>query len=360
MEEKTFKERVAEFWSRFVAEEANLRKTMDEKKGTPEILKPFQELLPIAFNNPYYNVGVNTDGRYELILTPEGDPMTYYMTWYWLQQVPESLAEHWNFFASKPAASNAANFGIQMHGTNINVTDLMLYAEKDSDRHVIDIEIYAPKLASLADNQKYSLFFILLDMNISELYTMNYIGDIDFLEEPKTDGDELLLTELKTYIEKFMEEEGLQISDDPHQGFSVYELQIEEPQILREDIYIGNTANTRWINDYYNGDSKSVDSADANGVVWGFLFYDNTELEQDELINFRSAIEEAYEKLFEEDLIGMHVGSATGGSYSYLDFVIFDIHAFLAASSEIAEKYKLKDCGFSTFKKEGDVIGFTE
>lgn len=92
----------------------------------------------------------------------------------------------------------------------------------------------------------------------------------------------------------------------------------------------------------------------------GFLFYDNTELEQDELINFRSEIEDTYEKLFEEDLIGMHIGSATGGSYSYLDFVIFDIHAFLAASSEIVAKYELKDCGFSTFKKEGETIGFTE
>ncbi|MCC8154093.1 MAG: hypothetical protein LIP01_07705 [Tannerellaceae bacterium] len=359
METITFKQRVLDFWTQFEQKEENLRTLMDEKAGTEELLNPSQELLDVAFDEIYFNVGINPgDEKYELILTPEGDAMQYYCTWYCVQLMPEHLKENWNVYASKPAVGNE-DFGFSMYDRKISAVDLTLYVEKDEERGKVNLEIYAPVLDILEESQKYNMFFIFLDMYISELYTMKYIGTVDFIEEQKQ-GEVVAFADLKAYIETFRGRKNLNVSDSPNQSYSVYKLNIENPQYLREDIYLGNTAGFGWINNYYNEENEKVDAAEKNGVVWGFVYYDNSEIASEEMIAFRSDIEDLYMDIMDKEKMGIHVGSATGKTYSYIDFVIFDLPAFLALTNKVAEKYNLKDCGYSPFKKDARVIVFTE
>lgn len=105
---------------------------MIDGDDTPEVkTEKMSEILNIALQDPYFNFGVNTDGKYELILTPEGNLQKLIRLDYLVKQAPSQLLERWNFFSSKPAMS-AVNLG--MFGIDLKNEDIEIYYSIDEDK----------------------------------------------------------------------------------------------------------------------------------------------------------------------------------------------------------------------------------
>lgn len=135
---------------------------MDKKAGVDELVSQMDEILKIAFNNAYFEMGINKEGKHELILTPEGDRVKLIQIYYWLQNAPELLANKWNFYATKPGKGGVGD-SLSMFDIELRAEDVTIYAELDNERKKIDIQIYAPKLMKLEENQRYAMLFIELD-----------------------------------------------------------------------------------------------------------------------------------------------------------------------------------------------------
>ncbi|MFR1478976.1 MAG: Suppressor of fused protein (SUFU), partial [Hydrogeniiclostridium mannosilyticum] len=87
---KNFRERTAEAWAAFQAEEAELRKLLDCKDrdgASAELVAKCSGILSLGLENPAFELGFNGK-KYELILTPEGNRVKLFELVYFRQQAP--------------------------------------------------------------------------------------------------------------------------------------------------------------------------------------------------------------------------------------------------------------------------------
>lgn len=356
--QNSFKSRVAKFWESFSEEEAQIREMMDNKAEGETLINFVDSILQIAFNKIYFEMGKNDEGKYELILTPEGDRARLMQLHYWLQHAPVQLWDKWNFYSSKPAHGKPSH-GIRMYGIEISEDDIVIYPEVDSERSKVNLEIYSAKLMTLDENQRYSMFFIYLDQFVGELYTMEYIGYIDFVEQ-ELDKSSSKISELKSIIDNRIENDGWPKFDNPCEIYSGYRMEPgeEEGWTLREDIFSGYTSCTPLLNDFYGGKTDHFDEAKENGVIFGFVFFENINIPRDNVVNFRGEIED---KIIAEIVpygIANTLGGATGFHFSYIDFIIYDYEVFISIVKKILSTYNFEEFGYSDFSGESKPILF--
>lgn len=356
--QNSFKNRVARFWQAFSEEEAQIREMMDNKADGETLISFVDSILQIAFGKVYFHMGKNNEGKYELILTPEGDRTRLMQLHYWLQYAPAKLWERWNFYSTKPAHAREGST-LRMYDTEIDEDDIVIYPEPDNERKKINIEVYCPKLMALDENKRYSIFFIYMDQYIGELYTMEYIGYIDFLEQ-QTDKPSVKMPELKSVIDKAIEENNWPLYDNPCEIYSGYRMEPNEGEgwTLREDVMSGYTSCTTILNDYYNGKTDHFDEAKENGVIFGFVFFENTNIPRESIVNYRGDIEDKIVNQTAPYGIAQSLGGATGFHFSYIDFIIFDYDAFISIVKEILATYNFEEYGYTDFNAEAKPILF--
>lgn len=355
-----FKNRVTKFWKSFSEEEYQIREMMDNKVEGETLLNFVDSVLQIAFNKVYFEMGMNNEGKYELILTPEGDRTRLMLLHYWLQQAPQHLLKYWNFYSTKPAHGEPGAI-IEMFDIRIGEDDITVYPEIDSDKSKINIELYSPKLMELDENNRYSMFFIYLDQFIGELYTMEYIGYIHFVQEKQKKRTSAIAA-LKSFIDRAISEYGWPKFDNPCEIYSGYRMEPNQDEgwKLREDIFSGYTSCTPLLDDYYNGENKRFDEAKENGVIFGFLFFENINIPRENVVNFRGEIEDKIAATVIPCGIANSLGGATGFHFSYIDFIIYDYETFIPIVKEIVFKQKLEGAGFSNFTIGAEPVIFNE
>ncbi len=358
--QETFKNRVAKFWKYFSEEEYQIREMMDNKAEAETLLSFVESSLQIAFDKIYFEMGINDENKYELILTPEGDRARLMQLHYWLQYAPEHLWEKWNFYSTRPGKEKpGSKSNLQMYGIQISEEDVTVYPEIDNERNKINIEIYSPKLMGLDEGERYSMLFIYLDQYVGELYTMEYIGYVDFVEST-LDKDAVLISGLLPVIDKAIEDRQWPKFNNPTEIYSGYRMEPKENEnwTLREDVFSGYTSCTPLLNEFYNGTSDRFDEAVANGVRFGFLFFENVNVPQDTIVAFRGEIEDKIVDQAAPYGIANSLGGATGFHFSYIDFIIYDYEAFMKIAKDVLATYNFEEMGYSDFKADAEVVVF--
>lgn len=347
--DKSFKLRVQKFWKAFSEEESQIREMMDNKADGQTLLNFVDSILQIAFTRVYFEMGINNDGKYELILTPEGDQPRLLQLYYWQQYAPAQLSEKWNFYSSKPAQP-ARSWTMNMHGIDIGAEDIIIYTEVDEQRHKINLEIYSPKLMALDENPRFSMLFIFIDQFIGELYTMEFIGYVDFTDHEQN-KESVKISSLKEYIEKTAADNQWTIIENPYEIFKGYQMNPTENEnwALREDVVSGYTSCSSILNAYYNNDSRIVDDLKEDGVTFGFVFINNVNIPREDIVNFRAEIEDKIMAQVQSSGIAYSLGGASGFHFSYLDFIIFDFEVFINITKKIIAQYKSEEAGYSDF-----------
>lgn len=345
----SFKERVGKFWDAFVKNESEVRKMMDDKVDRDTLIGFVDEILSIAFHKAFFELGVNEQGKHELILTPEGDRSRLFQLEYWLKQAPAVLLDKWNFYSSKPAKAKG-DFSISMFDTTLAADNVTLYYKVDEKHQKVNLQVECSQLMKLDENKKYSLFFIYLDQLIGEAYTMEYIGSIDFVSSAKG-MTKIAAQDLRTLMDDTIAAQNWFRIENICERCAGYEMVPSKAKDwqLREDIYIAYSSCFPVLNAFYNKSSDLFGSFYADGVVFGFLFYENINVPKDRMAPFRTEIEDQVLKLAKAEGVADSIGGATGFYFSYMDFIVYDIDAFLVIAREVLDKYKFKEAGFSNF-----------
>lgn len=347
---KSFKEGVDKCWKTFAKEEASIREMMDNKTEADELLDTVNKTLSDAFHNVYFEMGINEEGKYELILTPEGDRASLFPLEYWKQAAPEELKKIWNFYSSKPGNADS-EFGLRMYDTNLDKDKVQIFAEVNEQNQKVDISVYSKELLTLEENQRYSMFFILLDQFIGELYTMEYIGMIEFIDKP-LNGNPTPISSLKALIDESINKYKWFPAENIIEKCSSYQMEPSKAKDwqLREDIFIGYTACIPVLNAFYNQTAELFEKFEQDGIVYGFLFYKNTNVPQDQMVPLRGEIEDKILAITQKERVADTIGGATGFYFSYMDFIIYDKKAFMKIAKEVLSEYSyLGEIGFSNF-----------
>lgn len=358
--QESFKYRVSRFWKAFSEDESQIREMMDNKAESETILRFVNSILQIAFNKVHFEIGINDEGKYELILTPEGNKMRLMQLYYWSEYAPKHLRTKWNFYPAKPPHSKPDSC-IMMFDTKLGEEDITIYPQVDNERNKVDIDVYSPKLMALEENQRYPIFFVYIYQFIGELYTMEYIGYIDFiLEQGK--NTPIKISELKSFIDNAINSNNWPEFENPYKIYNGYRMEPSENKTcnLREDIFSGYTSCASLLDAYYNGDNQYFDEAKTDGVTFGFVFFENTNIPPENMTNFRNKIEDKIVNKVTPHGIANSLGGATGLHLSYIDFIIYDFDAFLKNTKEILSGYKFKEGGYSDFIADATPILFNK
>lgn len=356
----SFKSKVQQFWLAFSEEEATIREMIDNEVEGNTLISFTKSILKIAFTDIEFQLGINLENKYELTLSPQGDRIKLIQYHYWLKYAPKHLKKRWDFFSSKPALVNT-KYEVDMFGVNLTNKDLLLYPEINYSSSKIELKVYCPKLQNLSDSQRYSMFFIFLDQYISELYSIEHISNIEFIRE-KLKGGEIEMTSLKEYIDSAITENGWINSDNPLDAYLGYKVKRTDKKdwILREDIAAGYSSCTSPISSYHFKDETFFTKYKEEGVIFGFIFYENLDIPQDEIVPTRATIEDEIIERTVQHGIANCIGGATGFHFSYIDLIIYDYEAFLKIVKSIMSTYTFEEAGFSYFLSGSKPIMLSE
>lgn len=345
----SFKNKVLQFWKAFEEEESIIRQMIDNNIEGKTLTSFTKSILKIAFNEVQFQIGLNLENKYELTLTPQGDRIKLIEYYYWSRFMPQSIAENWDIHASMPALKNT-QYKVEMFNIVLDDNDLTLYPQTDHIHSKIELQVYCPKLENKTDSQRYAVFFTLLDQHISELYSIEHINNIQFINT-KLATKGINIKELKQYIDSEINLNGWINSSNPLDAYIGYRVEQSTASdwILREDIYTGYSSCTAPISAYHFKDDTFFRKHQQNGIIFGFLFFDNLDTPEDHLVPFRGVIED---QITEKTLglgISNCIGGATGFHFSYIDLVIYDYEAFIKVAKDIFETYNFEQAGFSYF-----------
>lgn len=277
---------------------------------------------------------------------------------YLLKYKPEHLDKYWNFYSSKPA-HGYEGMELSMYGLKIPANDFLIYTDLNENAKIINIEVYAPTLSDLGENEKYTALFIMLDLFLGELYTMEYIGSVDFVDKKKRDQEFIPLFKMKSYIDYLINEHDWEKTKDITKQYTGYRANAaENPKELRQDVFIGSTSCFEIIRELGQENIYPLAALEADGVYMGYVFYDNSTVPDDQMVPQRADIEDTLYEILERQGIAEGIGGATGSINSYMDFIIYDLDAFVEITRQEMAKYNLMPQGISFFESKEQTIQF--
>jgi len=249
-------------------------------------------------------------------------------------------------------------------GSNeISLKDITVYYHVNKERHKVDIEVYIEGGENLSQDVKFQILFIILDNSVSEMYTMLYLGDIDFVDH-KLDKEGVSMDVFKSKMDEILTNEGWSTTPDPDELFSSFELTPNEnaKASVREDIYL-LVAKNAGVEVYMNylGIEKAENEAyfsnfEASGIFFKTVFYDLNDIPRDQILDIRDQILSDIESITISRGVAKWISSATGINHSYIDFIVCDVDSFMETIKEIFAKYELPIAGVADFNKTKETI----
>ncbi len=355
----SFKQRVTDFWELFREHEYELRYLMDTEPDASQSRLFMYRLLLNVFSRPIFHLNRQED-HYELIVSPDGSGSRLYQLAYWRLAAPEELAEHWELVIGVPPADFPEQAILEVEGATLRAADIQVWPVLLADGRM-GVEAYSEDFLPMGASAAYTAFCALLEQCVGELCLMSNIEYVNVMDQPAMEPC-IMLSELADYIADLQMNGQLPPQDDPLGLYTSYTMEPPEQQIyLRDDIYFGNTSAAALpiLNGYYTGENEPYQDAEAEGVVWGFLFYTSADIDAEQRVNVRGAIEDELNKVLAERGLGECVGSASGYQYAYLDCICYDWSEFMKAAEEILEPYvqlyQISLTGFADFRKEGNM-----
>ena len=360
----SFCERTNAAWEAFLEQEADLRRIMDEDKEhkrAGELIWRCKDILDLAFDNIAFEMGYG-DGKYELILTPEGDKLKLFQLVYFQKHAPKKVLEHWDIMVGRKPIER---LGMQTGDWSISSEEVLLWIEP-LDKNKIGLSVYCEKLVPLLREQKgqvWRMLTTLTDKVLGEIPSMRCIGGFDVLETPKKDPS-VPFSELSDKLREM----GLDLSTDPEAHLDDYiAYQIEPDQDenagFRSDVFIGSTRCPSLIRHYLNNENHAIDDLHADGAVAGFFFYPvgsfAGENRSQQISEFQDKIEGKLSAACGPDAITC-IGNAVGIYCAYVDFIAWDLDCVLNMAKNVFDETDLPCVGFHVFRPDAKIVMLKE
>lgn len=353
--ERPFSERVKDGWQIFLKGEAALRRKIDEKQDSDELVAACLELLNPVFCDICFEMGYNGE-KYELILTAEGDRAKLFPLVYFQKHAPKEVLEHWNIIVGR-RPFHKRSYQLQMFGQNISMGEVQVWIEWQENK-TAELFFYCEKLVPFLEekeNDAYWFMCVLLDQAVGEIPSMRYINGFELLKRPK-DGDSQSLDKLLDCLQKMLDlnEEEMFDAERYCQTYTAYELKPDEDikADWRRDVFAGITCCVPLISEYLQGESQIMDAFYQDGIAAGSLSYSidcfTGEDRGKRILDFRDQLEEEILALAGEDAVSF-IGGASGIYCGYLDLIAWNPMKVLEAAAEIFKNKEITQAGFHPF-----------
>lgn len=353
-----FKSRVDAFWSWFVQNEAELSR-MVENRGeydSETSIGFIEQGVGLIAKDVHFNIG----GNYEFTFSVEGEAHLFYLYPYLISRMPESLRDKWHFFPYNQGVDTSFEF--RMHGVNVNMENVYVYAKYDEERNDFTVSFYEKGLCSLPEEQGYGSFYIMMELMLGEGLAFRYVSNVeraDRLEEGM-----FSLPALRGYIVKTLKDNGKEVFENPKDVFVSYQLEPEENDELRYDVAIGSTSFSNLVSQYYENNTTLLDKINHYGAQAVFLAfpYNNISAEHRKtVLDFRYALEDRIEKeILDTDGLGLLLGGAMGTCCCYMDFLLYDVKGFMEKVLPVLREYPQYSFYLSDFRQHCQLIKLTD
>ena len=358
MAAQSFTSRVADFWAWFEANEQQLEKYLANLRNYDR--GEVTGFLAAGLNRAIDDVTFETGGNHEVNLSPEGSLTLCFLTTYLVGAMPEKFRSKWLFTPWKTPAPKG--FAVGMFGKTVSPGDVLARVFKDEESG-FGVAFHSPAMAELGENEQYQLFYILLEATLGENICLAHISMVLMAEGPEPDM--VPLPALPGAIRELAAAEGRELQENPCLSITAYSMEPEESDEPRFDVVSGFTSLPDLLDSYYGDEDGPVcDLLEENGAKAGFILYDHGEENLADALELRGEIAADLEKNVlgapgSGREIGVLLGQAVGEWNCYIDVLLYDEEAFLAAAPAVLEKYGL-DIDFSGFRQGGKGLCLTK
>ena len=356
----SFRDRTAKAWEAFAEAEADLRKALADDtthENAHEIVERFGKIFEIAFDDVAFEIGVN-EHQYEVILSPQGDKVKLFELAYFRDRAPEAVLENWNILVGRQRAKDA---GLRTEDFDISGSDVRVRIEQAGERR-IGLKAYCEKLLPVLKNEEGKAYWAvatLIDQILGEIPHMRYVDSLEVLDRPLAEPG-MLLADLPAKLEA----DGFDLDPDPARCLDsalCYQCKpSDDPEAdWRLDVVAGSTCCAALINDYLGGDTDFSDELLDDGAVAGFFIYPLDgffgEDQSKRIFDFRDRLEAA---LAEGDgpEIATLTGGATGTRCGYVDFIAWDMRAFIEKAKAFFDASPVEWANFHVFRRDAGTV----
>lgn len=320
----TFKSRIQEFWLWFNANAEKFHAKVSSNASdeiVPEVEETMNELMPdLAW---VFGPG-DGDNKHSFTLTGEGAMPKQLLAYQWFQQAP--AIKGWTFFPAKQATNpeNLKGIAIQLRGSKqLEAEKLTVATLFDEERNVFDITCSHPEFKGMPDQERNFLLMLLLDEALGEFGVVQYVGNIDF-GPPPPNSKSMSIVEFPTFLEharKYHNWEPRSIMN----SYTLYELPHQNTKRPRADSIGGTSLVPDIVGEYIERGKPLKDNSLKNlGAEIAYLQFPTSNLDEEQLIDSRSKIEDAIHESLENQQSGRTLGGAIGTRNSYIDLLLID------------------------------------
>ena len=320
--QKTFKDRVAEFWEWYQQDAAEIYSTIED--GTFENIQPkVMDSIHRTLGDLSWVFGPGENGGHSFTVTGEGQIARQLLAEYWQACAPE--IEGWTFYASRQPsdAETLAGIAIEIPDCGpVEADNFLIRATADAENARFDIVAWHPSFASVPEDHHFQLLFLMLDEALGEFGTQTRIGSIEI--EPVETGDDVYsLTELPRLIreaEDYYEWQKL----PPTECYTLFEIPdgFDDHQPVRR---FGMTCIPTIISDLIEHDGTlPEDPLEGTGAELIAVAVDLSVFPEGREAEVRGEIEDKVSEKLEGEMSGRTLGGSWGQDSAFIDIIIFD------------------------------------
>ena len=174
---------VAEFWSWWPGARPRVERAIESGEwGT--LIDEFSMRVHAIDPGLEWELGRGQVARHSLCVTPAGKGELRAVTERWRVAGPRPDAT-WEYAAARPADLEALDRTLRFDETELNLVELRLGVTVDDEREQVDVVVHHPRFASMTDEAKTTVSFLVLDWLMGEDGVERWIGSVSTSDEDR-------------------------------------------------------------------------------------------------------------------------------------------------------------------------------
>lgn len=149
------------------------------------------ELVAAVHPDLHFAIERGQQAIYALVVTGQGDPELRPYTDAWMAAAPP-LDPIWEYYDAVPPVPDPTEVTVNLGAHQIPLADVRVVAQVDEPAGLVDVAVYHPKMAELAEPAQQAMTFLPLDAALGERLAADRLGRVETAENEPANAITLL------------------------------------------------------------------------------------------------------------------------------------------------------------------------